>query len=176
VTVQSRIAVPCSIAAYVRSPLRLHLGSFDKPLAAGRPIDLSVAVLEGDTPLPRLSLSATVASPPTSVRLLAKQWDDNIGLRDLEKADRLPREVERAQAVGEHLLRATGKDPFSYGMGRIHLVHPGQTDHKDAATVIRAPVAKAIDGTHTIRVDVTGRTSRGSPFARVGYRSVFVDH
>jgi hypothetical protein len=110
------------------------------------------------------------------VRLLAQEWNDAIGLSNLEKADRLPREVEQAQAVGEHLLRATGKDPFSYGTSRIHLVHPGQTDHKDAGAVIRVPAAKAIDGTHTIRVDVTGRTSRGTPFARVGYRSVFVGH
>jgi hypothetical protein len=64
--------------------------------------------------------------------------------------------------VGEHLFRATGQDPFSYRTGRIHLVHPGQTDHKDATTVIRAPTTKTIDGTYTIRVDVTGRTSRGS--------------
>src|SRR5262249_28247848 len=152
VTVQSRVPVPCSVAAYVRSPLRLHLGRFDKPLAAGRPIDLSVAVLERGNALSRLSLFATAASPLTSVRLLAKQWNDTIGLSNLEKADRLPREIEQAQAVGEHLLRATGKDPFSYGTSRIHLVHPGQTDHKDAATVIRVPAAKAIDGTHTIRV------------------------
>jgi hypothetical protein len=176
VTVKSRVAVPCSIAAFVRSPRRLHLGSFDKPLAAGRPIDLSVAVLERGNALSRLSLSATAASPLTSVRLLTRQWDDNIGLSQLEKADRLPREVEQAQAVGEHLLRATGQDPFSYRTGRIHLVHPGQTDHKDAATVIRAPTTNTIDGTYTIRVDVTGCTSRGTPFARVGYRSVFVGH
>jgi hypothetical protein len=174
VMVKSRVAVPCSIAAYVRSPLRLHLGSLDKRLAAGRPIDLSVAVLERGNTLPRLSLCATAVSPLTSVRLLATQWKDNMGLSHLEGADRLPPEVERAQAVGEHILRATGQDPFSYGMGRIHLVHPGQTDHNDAATVIRAPTAKTIDGTYTIRVDVTGRTSRGTPFARVGYRSVVV--
>src|SRR5262249_9180668 len=46
VTFASRVAVACSIAAYVRSPLRLHLGSFESQLAAGRPIDLAVAVLE----------------------------------------------------------------------------------------------------------------------------------
>jgi hypothetical protein len=176
VTVKSRAAAPCSIAAYVRSPRRLHLGSFEKPLAAGRPIDLSVAVLERGNALSRLSLSATAASPLTSVRLLTRQWDDNIGLSQLEKADRLPREVEQAQAVGEHLLRATGQDPFSYRTGRIHLVHPGQTDHKDAPIVIRAPTTKTIDGTHTIRVDVAGLTSRGTRFVRVGYRSVFVGH
>ncbi|WP_439407368.1 M14 family zinc carboxypeptidase [Bradyrhizobium sp. DASA03076] len=176
VTMQSRIAVTCSVAAYVRSPLRLHLARFDKPLAAGSPLDLSVAVLECGNALPRLSLSATVASPLASVRLLAKQWNDNIGQSDLKKADRLPREVEQAQVVGEHFLRATGQDPFSYRMGRVHLVHPGQTSYKDAATVIRAPTTKTIDGTYTIRVDVTGRTSRGTPFARVGYRSVFVGH
>jgi hypothetical protein len=175
-TVKSRVAVPCSIAAYVRSPLRLHLGSFDKRLAAGRPIDLSVAVLERGKALPGLSLSATAASPLTSVRLLTRQWDDSIALSQLEETDRLPRKVEQAQAVGEHLFRATGQDPFSYRTGRIHLVHPGQTDHKDATTVIRAPTTKTIDGTYTIRVDVTGRTSRGTPFARVGYRSVFVGH
>src|SRR5262245_23092568 len=176
VMVNSRADVPCSIAAYVRSPRRLHLGSFDKPLAAGRPIDLSVEVLERGKALSRLSLSATAASPLTSVRLLSRQWDDKIGLSQLEKTDRLPREVEQAQAVGEHLLRATGQDPFSYRTGRIHLVHPGQTDHKDAAAVIRAPTTENIDGTYTIRVDATGRTSQGTPFARVGYRTVFVGH
>jgi hypothetical protein len=174
VAVKSRVAVPCSIAAYVRSPLRLHLGSFDKRLAAGRPIDLPVAVLERGSALPRLSLSATVASPQTSVRLLAKQWNDEIGLSHIEKADHLPHEVEQAQAVGEHLLRATGQDPFGYRPCRIHLVHPEQTDHKDAATVIRAPTTDTIDGTYTLRVHVTGRASRGTPFARVGYRNVFV--
>jgi hypothetical protein len=176
VTFESRVAVACSIAAYMRSPLSLHLSSFDQRLAAGRPIDLSVAVLERGNALPRLSLSAMAASPLTSVRLLAKQWNDNIGLSHLEKSDRFPREVEQAQAVGERLLRATGQDPFSYRMSRIHLVHPGQTDHKDAAAVIRVPTTETVDGTYTIRVDVTGRTSRGTPFARVGYRTVFVGH
>ena len=70
---------------------------------------------------------------------------------------------------------AVGERPPVPG-GRVHLVHPGQTDHKDATTVIRAPTTKTIDGTYTIRVDVTGRTSRGTPFARVGYRSVFVGY
>ena len=176
VTVRSHVAVPCSIVAYVRSPLRLHLGSRDKRLAAGSPIDLSVAVLERRNAVAGLSVSATAASPLTSVRLLADQWNNKIGLSHAENADRLPREVEQAQAVGEQLLRATGQDPFRYGTGRIHLVHPGQTDLRDAATVIRAPTAKTIDGTYTIRVDVTGRTSRGSPFVRVGYRSVLVGH
>src|SRR5262249_28504214 len=96
VTFASRVAVACSIAAYVRSPLRLHLGSFESQLAAGRPIDLAVAVLERGIPLPGLSLSATAASPQTSVRLLAKQWNDDIGLSHIERADRLPREVEQA--------------------------------------------------------------------------------
>jgi hypothetical protein len=176
VTVQSRVAASCSVAAYVRSPLRLRLGRFDKRLAAGRPIELSVAVLERGKAVPGLSLSATAASPLTSVRLLARQWKETIGLRQLEGADRLPREVEQAQAVREHLHRTTGLDPFRYRMSRIHLVHPGQTDHKDAATVIRAPTAKRIGGTYTIRVDVKGRTSRGGPFERVGFRSFLVDH
>jgi hypothetical protein len=176
VTVKSNVAVPCSIAAYVRSPLRLHLGSFDKRLAAGRPIDLSVDVFERGNAVPGLSVSATAASPSTSVQLLAEQWSDNLGLSHVEKVDRLPREVEQAQAAGEHLFRATRRDPFSYGTGRIHLVHPRQTDNRGAATVIRAPTAKTIDGTYTMRVDVTGRTSRGNPFARVGYRAVLVGH
>jgi hypothetical protein len=171
VTIQSRIPATCSLAAYVRSPLRLHLGRFDKRLAAGNPVDLSVAVLERGKAVPGLSLSATAASPMTSVQLLARQWKESIGLRQIEGADGLPREVAQAQAVREQLHRTTGQDPFRYRADRIHLVHPGRTDHKDAATVIRAPTAKTIDGTHTIRVDVKGRTSRGSPFVRVGYRS-----
>ena len=176
VTVKSNVAVQCSIVAYVRSPLRLHLGSFDKRLAAGRPIDLPVAVLERGNVLPGLSLSATAASPQTSVRVLAMQLNENIETGPRDKADPLPREVEQAKAVGEHLRRATGRHPFGYGVSRIHLVHPGQTDCRGAATVIRAPTAKTIDGTYTIRVHVTGHTSRGTPFARVGYRSVFVGH
>jgi hypothetical protein len=176
VMVQSRAAALCSIAAYLRSPLRLRLGRFDKRLAAGQPIDLSCAVLEHGKAVPGLSVSASVARPLTSVRLLARQWKEAMGLKQLEGAERLPRKVAQAQAVREHLHRTTGQDPFRYHSSRIHLVHPGQTDHQDATTVIRAPTAKTIDGTYSIRVDVKGRTSRGGAFGRVGHQSFLIDH
>ena len=133
VSVQSPMAVPCCIAAFVRSSVRLHVGRLEGSVAGGPPIDLSVAVLERGKVLPQLVVSGTALSPPTWV-------------------------------AGEHVLGAT-QDPIRY---RTDLVYSPER------ALIRAPTAEGVGGTYTIRLDVTGRTSRGTPFKRVGYRDVFV--
>jgi hypothetical protein len=165
--------VTCSVAAYVKSPLRLHLTTIRDPILPGRPIDLHLSVLDNGKPLQSLSISAEVRTPATSIQMLAKQWKKDMGLRS-DAADRIGETLARAVAVRDHVRISTGQDPAKYFVQRVHLVHPMLARAPKTSMAVRTPTSRAVDGTYNVRVAVQGRTLSGCPFVRIASRSVRV--
>jgi hypothetical protein len=166
----------CSIAAFVNSPLRLRLG----PAAAikrGEPLDVTVGVIEREQELQRFSVTGSVFSPTTSLRLLNERGKDLPTRPIVERDDRVPPEVARALAIREALRRQTGADPLTYEPRRLHAIHPAISKAPrtlKSAVVLRAPTSDMVEGSRNIRIDVRGHARSGAPFARVGFRSVYV--
>jgi hypothetical protein len=165
--------VTCSVAAYVKSPLRLHLTTIRDPILLGRPIDLHLSVLDNGKPLQSLSISAEARTPATSIQMLAKQWKKDMGLRS-DAADRIGETLARAVAVRDHVRISTGQDPAKYFVQRVHLVHPMLARAPKTSMAVRTPTSRAVDGTYNVRVAVQGRTLSGCPFVRIASRSVRV--
>jgi hypothetical protein len=165
--------VTCSVAAYVKSPLRLHLTTIRDPILPGRPIDLHLSVLDNGKPLQSLSISAEARTPATSIQMLAKQWKKDVGLRS-DAADRIGETLARAVAVRDHVRISTGQDPAKYFVQRVHLVHPMLARAPKTSMAVRTPTSRAVDGTYNVRVAVQGRTLSGCPFVRIASRSVRV--
>jgi hypothetical protein len=165
--------VTCSVAAYVKSPLRLHLTTIRDPILPGRPIDLHLSVLDNGKPLQSLSISAEARTPATSIQMLAKQWKKDMGLRS-DAADRIGETLARAVAVRDHVRISTGQDPAKYFVQRVHLVHPMLARAPKTSMAVRTPTSRAVDGTYNVRVAVQGRTLSGCPFVRIASRSVRV--
>jgi hypothetical protein len=166
--------VTCSVTAWVKSPLRLHFGKTGGRIAPGEPINLHFSVLEHDRPVKKLSISAEVLSPATSVKHLARQWKIEMGQPAERTADPLGKELAHALAVRGYLQYTTGKDPFHYVRKSIHLVHPKTAHAPQTSIALRAPTSQAIDGTYNLRFVVQGQTHAGCPFMRVGFRSFLV--
>src|SRR5262249_53170651 len=112
VTTYSTTPVTCTIAAFVKSPVRLKLSNVAERRALGHPIDLHFSVEEHGRPVHAPMVSAEAFVPVTSVSLLARQWKKEMCLPDSRTAEPKREEVERAQVVREHLRLATGCDPF----------------------------------------------------------------
>jgi len=166
--------VTCSVAVFVKSPLRLKLSKVVEPVALGHPIDLHFSLVEHGRPVHALAVSAEAFRPAASVQLLAKQWNKEMRLPTSQTTDRLGEELARAQVVREHLRRMTGRDPFHYVREPIHLVHPKLAHAPSGSMVIRTPTSQTIEGTYNLRLSVQGRTPSGCTFMRVGFRSVRV--
>jgi hypothetical protein len=174
VTAWSAGPVTCSVAAYVKSPLRLHLREIGKSFEPGNPIDLAVSIREKGRLARGLSVSALATCPTTSIGLLARQWKREMRLPPDRTGDPSGDELLRAQAVREHLRSSTGKDPVQYARKSVHLVHPNLAHAPRGSMAVRTPTAKTVEGTYNVRLSVQGRTSSGYPFTRVGFRSVRV--
>jgi len=174
VTAFSTAPVTCSVAAFVKSPLRLKLGKRTERIVKGRHIDLHFSVLEHERPVHALKISAEAFRPTTSVKLLAKQWTKEMRLPISKPADVLGEELPRAQAVRQHLRQTTGRDPFQYVRKPVYLVHPKLARASRGSLVVRTPTSATIDGTYNIRISVQGRSASGCLFARVGFYSVRV--
>ena len=167
--------VTCSVAAYVKSSLRLNVSKIVGRLAPGHPIDLHLSVLERGRPVGALSVSAEAWCPTTSLRLLARQWTKDMRGPPAANLDRPAEDLARAQAVREHVRRTTGRDPAQYVRRSVHLVHPEVAHAPSGSLAIRTPTASDIDGTYNVRLLVQGRSASGCPFVRVGFRSVRVE-
>jgi hypothetical protein len=172
VTAFSSGPVTCSVAAYVKSPLRLRLGKATGRLTPGHPIDLDFSVLEHGRPIHALSVSAEVFSPAASIQSLARQWKKAMRLPERQTADPVSEELARALAVREHLRVTTGRDPFEYIRKSAHLVHPQLVHAPSGSIAIRAPTSQTFAGSYNVRFVVQGRTRSGCDFVRVGFRSV----
>lgn len=164
----------CSVAAFVQSPLRLKIERIQGGIEMGQPIDLPFAILDYGKPILRASISAHSFVPATSVRLLARHWKAGMRVPENTGRDVLPEPVARALAVRSHLRGTTGRDPFSYVRKELHLIHPKLARAPESYFAVRIPTAKSIDGTYNLRVMARGRTAKGCPFVRVGFRSVLV--
>lgn len=161
----------CSVAAFVRSPLRLKIEAIKGGMEMGQPIDLPFAILEHGKLIVQTAVSAYSFAPASSVRLLARDWKP--GMRTPENTgDVLPEPVVRALAVRSHLRATTGTDPFSYVRKELHLIRPKLARAPESHFALRVPTAKNIDGTYNVRLIVRGRTAKGCPFARAGFRSL----
>jgi hypothetical protein len=166
--------VTCSVAAYVKSHLRLRLGAIPERRALGHPIDLHFAVRERDRLVTALSVSAASWSPAASIRSLAQQWNEQLSVPAAATADRMREEVARAQAVREHLRLTPRGDPVRHVRRSVHLIHPKLAHAPGGSLAVRAPTSPTIDGTYNVRLMVEGRSLSGCPFRRVGFRSVYV--
>jgi Zinc carboxypeptidase/von Willebrand factor type A domain len=167
-------AATCSVAAFVQSPLRLKIEAIKGGVEMGKPVDLSFAILEHGKPIAQAAVSAHLFAPATSVRLLAREWKSGMRLPENTGRDVLPEPVARALAVRSHLRSTTGRDPFSYVRKELHLVHPKLARAPESHLAVRMPTARSIDGTYNLRLMARGRTAKGCPFLRVGFRSVLV--
>lgn len=167
-------AATCSVAAFVQSPLRLKIEAIKGGVEMGKPVDLSFAILEHGKPIAQAAVSAHLFAPATSVRLLAREWKGGMRLPENTGRDVLPEPVARALAVRSHLRSTTGRDPFSYVRKELHLVHPKLARAPESHLAVRMPTARSIDGTYNLRLMARGRTAKGCPFLRVGFRSVLV--
>jgi len=168
----SAAPVKCSMAAWVRSPLRLILSKPRRNVAPGKPINLGFSVLDGRDPVEKDSVAAQAHCPLTSLELLAKQWTKDMHLPRKEIADPQSDDLMRALAVRDHLRQTTGRDPFAYIRQDVHLVHPKLGDFPASSMAVRLPTANSIEGTYNLRISVQGRTRAGCPFTRVAFRSV----
>lgn len=164
----------CSVAAFVESLLRLKIEAIKGGIEMGQPIDLPFAILEHGKPTVEVAVSAHLFAPATSVRLLARNWKSGMRLPETTGRDALPGPVARALVVRSHLRRTTGRDPFSYVQKELHLIHPKLAGAPESHLAVRIRTAKSIDGTYNVRLMARGRTAKGCPFVRVGFRSVLV--
>ena len=167
-------AATCSVAAFVKSPLRVRIEAINRGVELGQPVDLPFAILEQGEPIVQAAVSAYCFAPATSVRLLSREWRKRMRLPESSGRDVLPTPVERALAVRSHLRSTTGRDPFSYVRKELLLIHPGLARAPESRFVVRMPTAKSIDGTYNLRLIARGRTAKVCPFARVLFRSVLV--
>jgi hypothetical protein len=142
--------------------------------AMGQPVDLPFAILDHGKPVVKAAISAQSFAPATSVRLLARDWKKEMRLPENTRGDFLPEEVAQALAVRSHLRRTTGRDPLTYVRKELHLIHPKLTRASEWHFAVRIPTAKSIEGTYNLRLMVRGRTAKGCPFVRAGFRSVLV--
>jgi hypothetical protein len=164
----------CSVAAFVQSPLRLHMAVIRDRIEMGAPFDLPFTILDGGKPIVRTSVSAQSFAPATSIRLLAREWKPGMRLPESTGHDGLPEPVARALAVRANLRNTTGRDPFTYMCKDVHLIHPDLTRAREWPFVVRIPTAKTIEGSYNLRLVTRGRTAQGCPFVRLGFRSVLV--
>ena len=168
-------AATCSVAAFVRSPLRLKVYSTSKQIAMGEPIDFPITILDHEKTLTKAAILAQSFSPATSVRKLARDWKKGMQIPENSKGDNYPEEVARALAVRWHLLRTSRHDPFNYLPKKLHLIHPKLVKAaSESPFAVRIPTVNDIDGTYNLRLVVQGRTKKGCPFVRVGFHSVLV--
>ena len=121
-----------------------------------------------------VSVSAEALCPATSIKILARQWTDEMRVPSRNGPDTLAQDLARAQAVRDHLRLPTGRDPMRYIRRRIHLVQP-TLDDASGSMAVRTPTSGTIDGTYNVRVMVQGRTRSGCAFMRLGFQSVRVD-
>jgi hypothetical protein len=166
----------CSIVTYVKSPLRLRLGP-SVPVTRGEPIDVAVGVIERKHELQRFSVTATAFVPTTSIRLLNERGANVPTPPMPDRPDTLPADVARALAIRGALRRQTGLDPLTYEPRRWHAIHPAISKAPrpvGTTVVMRAPTSGSVEGSRNIRLDVRGHSRSGMPFARVGFRSVYV--
>lgn len=166
-------AATCSVAAFVRSPLRLKVKPIKDYMAAGQPIALPFSIFDHGKPVTKVEISAHVLAPSTSVNTLARGWKTEMKL-PTDGKDKLPELVAKALAVRSHLQRTTGHDPFSYHRKELHLIHPKLARASDSHFAVHIPTAKNIDGTYNLRLEVRGRSANGCPFTRVGIHSLSV--
>jgi hypothetical protein len=164
----------CSVAAYVRSPLRLKLGYVAGRPKMGQSIYLPFSILDAGKPVADVSILAHSLAPTTSVRLLADEWKPGMSLPRTNRQDTLPELVARALAIRNRRRAETGCDPFSYVRRELHLVHPKLVGAGGESFALSAHTAKAIEGTYNLSLSAWGRTASGCPFVRVGRCSVLV--
>lgn len=171
ITAQAAGPVTCSLAAFVKSPLRFKWIEVQRRFSRGDVVDLPFAVMDHGHAVEKLSIVADALCPATSVDLLARRWQEHMRPSDRDSHDAAPQEIARAEAVREHLRRTTGRDPASPIRKSVHLVYPRKYKFAGAMAV-RIPTLDTIDGTYNVRVTAQGRTRTGCEFARVGFRSV----
>jgi hypothetical protein len=174
IAASSSAPVTCSIAAYVKSPLRLNLVKTKDVIALGQCIDLNLSVIEAESPVKKLSVSAEMLFPTTSVKHLARQWKKEMGEVSAITADSSGIEVAQAQTVRKYLQLKIGRDPFYYVSKPIHLVHPKIAGSSPESIVLRASTSQMIAGTYNLRFVVQGQTNSDCSFRRVGFCSFLV--
>jgi predicted deacylase len=160
-------AQACTVAAFLRSDLRLRLVADGRDFVVGKPLRLLVRLTNGGS----IRGTASVTSPSGTLATLLKDPKlPVVPLRRLQAPDALPKVVQQALMIRERRLRATGKDPLRSVERPGTFVRVG-----NAGEAVASLAVAESPGSYNLKVRVEGRSKLGgNPFVRVGAHTILV--
>lgn len=178
--VRGAAPISCTVAAFLRSELRLRLVPDAKAFIVGRPIGVLVHVADREGVVERLRGDSLVAAPAGSLGTLVRDWHrplPSIPAAELTARDALPKPVLQALRIRERVRQETKRDPLRHVQvaGQFRSPAPIEPDADPRPGAVVTHTTTAVPGTYNLKVRVQGHApGGGSAFVRVGLRSLRV--
>lgn len=110
-------AFHCTMAAFLRSDIRLRLAPGAKAYVVNKPLSVLVQVHDGRRLVNGFQGTGLVARPAASLSTLIRDWKKKlppVPPARLKARDALPRPVLQALVIRDRLRKQTGEDPLRY--------------------------------------------------------------
>jgi hypothetical protein len=124
-------AVSCTVAAFLRSDLRLRLVTGAKTFIAGRPLSTLVQIRDHGHVVNHFQGTALISRPAASLSTLLQDWKKKLPPvlpAQLKAKDALPKSVLQALMIRDRLHQQSKQDPLRYLQAEAKLRLPSVAD------------------------------------------------